>query len=100
MHGLTVYNMLRGMPFELTTHNIGSVNSIGNVIFLAGEKRYACKNSTFMFHGVGFDVQNMRLEEKILRERLDSLTADQKKIASVIAERTRLTDEEIGKLFF
>jgi hypothetical protein len=55
MHGMTVYNVLRGLPCDLTIHNIGNVDSIGNAIFLAGKHRYACKNSTFMFHGVGFD---------------------------------------------
>ncbi len=44
------------------------------MILLAGEKRYACKHSSFMFHGVGFDImgQNMRFEQKLLRQRLDS----------------------------
>lgn len=100
MHGLTLYNVLRGMPFSLTTHNVGAVNSIGNVVFLAGDKRYACPSATFMFHGVGFDIhQPTRLEEKNLRERLDGLQADQKKIGSVIADRTSLTQEEIERLF-
>src|SRR5258705_13380029 len=52
-HGITLYNTLRAMPFNLVTHNVGGVNSIGNVIFLAGAERYACPNATFMFHGVG-----------------------------------------------
>src|SRR5213593_78082 len=40
--GMTLYNVLRGMPFALTTHNAGNVDSIGNAVFLAGTKRYAC----------------------------------------------------------
>jgi ATP-dependent protease ClpP protease subunit len=51
MHGLTAYNFLRALPLKLTTHNIGNVDSIGNVIFLAGERRYACPHATFMFAG-------------------------------------------------
>src|SRR5688572_11202486 len=54
--GIAAYNLLRAMPFHLVTHNVGSVNSIANVIFLAGEERYASPSATFMFHGVGFDV--------------------------------------------
>src|ERR1700680_3114676 len=54
MHGLNLYNVLRAMPFKLTTHNVGNVDSIGNAIFLAGEERWACPQSTFMFHGVAF----------------------------------------------
>lgn len=101
MHGLTIYNVLRGMPFKLITHNVGAVNSIGNVIFLSGQERYACPNSTFMFHGVGFDVpQGVRMEEKVLRERLDSITSDQARIGAVIEERTAFPDAaEIERLF-
>ena len=41
MNGLNLYNVMRAMPFRLTTHNVGNVDSIGNAIFLAGEERYA-----------------------------------------------------------
>lgn len=100
MHGVTIYNTLRSMPFELVTHNVGNVNSIGNVIFLAGEKRYACAHSTFMFHGVGTNFPpNMHVEQKLLRERLDGVEADQRRIAAIMAERTKLADDAIAKLF-
>jgi ATP-dependent Clp protease, protease subunit len=99
LHGVHIYNMLRGLPVPLTTHNTGSVNSIGNAIFLAGETRYAVPGSTFMFHGVGFDITNARFEEKTLRERLDGLLADQKRIGSIIKDRTNLTDAEVKDLF-
>jgi len=100
MSGLNIYNVLRGLPFELTVHNVGNVDSIGNAIFLAGSKRYACPHSTFMFHGVGFDIQSpIRLEEKFLRERLDSLDADQRRIGQIIEERTQLGGEQVNRLF-
>lgn len=100
MHGIAIYNTLRGMPFELVTHNTGSVNSIGNPVFLAGDTRYAAPHATFMFHGVGFNAPpNMRFEEKFLRERLDSIEADQGKIAAVIESRTTLTGEVLSGLF-
>lgn len=101
MHGITLYNYLRALPVDLTIHNIGNVDSIGNAIFLAGRTRYACRNATFMFHGVGFDLQNqMRLEEKFLKERLDAIRSDQNRIGSIIAERTQLPAEDIRGLFF
>lgn len=100
-HGITLYNMLRAFPFKLVTHNVGAVNSIGNVVFLAGEDRYACPNSTFMFHGVGFDGKaGQRIEEKFLLERLDSLRADQAQIASIIEQRANFGGvSEINELF-
>ncbi|MCJ7510006.1 MAG: ATP-dependent Clp protease proteolytic subunit [Dehalococcoidia bacterium] len=100
MHGLNLYNVLRAMPFELITHNVGNVDSIGNAIFLAGSKRYACPYSTFMFHGVGFNTNpGDRLEEKNLRERLNSLTSDQKRIGAIIAERTKISEKDVAALF-
>jgi len=98
--GLNLYNVIRSFPFKLITHNVGNVDSIGNAIFLAGEKRYACPHSTFMFHGVGFNInQGVRLEEKLLREKLDGIMQDQKRIGSIIGEHTSLNERQIRKLF-
>jgi ATP-dependent protease ClpP protease subunit len=100
MHGMTLYNVLKGMPFKLITHNVGNVDSIGNAIFLAGEERYTCPNSTFMFHGVGFDIkQGLRLEEKSVREKLDSILQDQTRIGSVIRDHTNLDEGQVSELF-
>lgn len=101
VQGITLYNTLIGMPFELTTHNVGNVDSIGNAVFLAGRKRYACKHSTFMFHGVGFDMKNqtVRLEEKNVREMLANITSNHERIGSVLEERTKIDKAVIPELF-
>lgn len=100
MNGMNLYNVMRALPCELTIHNVGNVDSIGNAIFLAGSRRYACAHSTFMFHGVGFNSpQGLRLEEKFLRERLDGIEADQRRIGSILVERTSLQDEQVRGLF-
>jgi ATP-dependent protease ClpP protease subunit len=100
MSGINTYNMLRAMPFDLVTHNVGNVDSIGNAVFLAGKQRFACSNSTFMFHGVGFNPEaGKHFEEKLLRERLDHVLADQKRIGAIIEERTTLTAAQIKGLF-
>ena len=99
MHGITLYNFLRSVPFDLTIHNIGNVDSIGNAVFLAADTRYACAHSTFMFHGVGFDKPAGRYEEKPLREMLDGIGNDQRRIASIIAERTTIAEDETASFF-
>ncbi|MHB8735918.1 MAG: ATP-dependent Clp protease proteolytic subunit [Terriglobales bacterium] len=100
MNGINLYNMLRAMPFKVVTHNVGNVDSIGNAIFLAGEERFACPHSTFMFHGVGLDAPGgARLEEKNLRETLAGVLADQARIASIIEERSSLDAQQIAPLF-
>jgi ATP-dependent protease ClpP protease subunit len=98
--GCNLYNVLRGMPFELVTHNTGTVGSVGNAIFLAGGKRYAAKHSTFMFHGVGHTAQQQqRFEQKDFEERLSAIISEQKVIGSIITEHTKISESEIAKLF-
>ena len=98
--GITLYNFLRSMPIKVITHNIGSVDSIGNAIFLAGELRRACSHSTFMFHGTAFDMLTQaHLEQKNLREMLNSLLADEQRIADILVERTKITPDQAGQLF-
>ena len=99
--GMAAYNILRSMPFKLITHNMGNVDSIGNVIFLAGEERYACPNATFMFHGVGVNLDSgRRMERKDLREVLRSLDADTLRMASIIEQRaTFAKSSEVKRLF-
>ena len=97
--GIALYNVLRALPMSVYTYNVGSVNSIGNVIYLAGSRRYASPTSSFMFHGVGFDITNARFEEKNLREKLDGLMNDQGLIADIIIDRTKLSRKDVQKLF-
>jgi glycosyltransferase involved in cell wall biosynthesis/ATP-dependent protease ClpP protease subunit len=92
--GIAIYNMLRALPISVTTYNVGSVNSVGNVIFLAGSKRYASQASSF-----GFDVQSVRFEEKMLKERLPGTQSDQKLVSDIIARHTKISANEAEKLF-
>lgn len=99
MHGITLYNFLRGVPFRLVMHNIGNVDSIGNAIFLGANVRYASAHSTFMFHGVGFDQPAARYEEKALREMLNGIENDQRRIGSIITDRTNIPQDEVQGFF-
>lgn len=99
MNGITLYNLLCGLPTHLVTHNVGNVDSIGNAVFLAGAERFACPRSTFMFHGVGQTTSNERLDERRLREGLESVLADQDRIGAIIEAQTSLSREEIAPLF-
>jgi ATP-dependent protease ClpP protease subunit len=100
MNGINLYTVLKGMPFELITHNVANVDSIGNAVFLAGATRYACPESTFMFHGVAFSaLLGQRFDEKLLREQLSSVLSDQERVGGVIQRHTSLTADEIAELF-
>jgi ATP-dependent Clp protease protease subunit len=101
MNGINIYNVLRAMPFKLVTHNVGNMDSIGNAIFLAGEERYACAHSTFMFHGVSanFLPGTTQLDAKQLRENLGNVDADELRIGSIIEQRSKLTQAQVRTFF-
>ena len=95
LHGLSAYNYLKGLPVSITTHNFGSVDSIGLVLFCGGSKRLSVPQARFLLHGVSAGFQNVRLEEKQLEERLKGLRIDVENIAKVIAANTSKTVEDI-----
>jgi ATP-dependent Clp protease protease subunit len=99
-YGITIYNFLRSLPIRVITHNLGNVDSIGLVIYLAGEERYACKHTTFMLHGVALQVPApSSLFEKNFKDSLSRLTADQERIKGIYSERSNVTAEEAEGLF-
>jgi ATP-dependent Clp endopeptidase proteolytic subunit ClpP len=97
-HGLSAYNFLKGIPVEVITHNFGSVDSMGAVIYCAGSKRYCVPHARFLLHApsAGFP-QPTNLEEKQLEERLKGLKLDIENIAGVIAATTGKSEEQVYK---
>jgi ATP-dependent protease ClpP protease subunit len=98
--GFAVYNQLRSLPVEVITHNIGSVDSTGNVVFLAGSKRFACGNATFLFHGIhwGFGP-GAEIRRPQLMEIIAALKAAESKMMDLIVNRSSLSREEVDAFF-
>lgn len=98
--GITLYNYIRALPAKFTMHNIGVVNSVANIIFLAADERYAVSSSSFLFHGVGFDIlQPTRLELKDIRERMTTLEKDQKLISDIVLKRSKIEEKDLKEMF-
>ena len=94
--GLSAYNFLKGIPVEITTHNFGSADSIGAVLFCAGSKRLSVRHARFLLHGVQCSFrQPVNLEEKQLEEKLKGLQIDMGNIARVIADTVKKTQEQV-----
>jgi len=102
-HGLSVYNYLKGSPFDTHAYNFGSVDSIGIVIFCAGSRRLCVPHARFLIHPVQFNVQgNVNFDEKQLDEHLKGLKIDQENIARVISDTTgkplhKVEEDMIGR---
>jgi ATP-dependent Clp protease protease subunit len=96
LHGLSAYNYLKGLPAKVTTHNFGSVDSIGVILFCGGSTRLSVPQARFVLHGVSSNFQaNMSLEEKQLEERLKGLRIDTENIAKVISATTGKSIEDV-----
>lgn len=86
-HGLSAYNYLKGVPATITTHNFGSVDSIGVVLFCAGSKRLSVPHARFLLHGVTLQINSaMSFEEKQLEEKLKALQIDTRNISKVVSD--------------
>ena len=95
-HGLSAYNYLKGIPATITTHNFGSVDSIGVVLYCGGSKRLSVPQARFLLHSVTANFPGkISLEEKQLEERLKGLRIDAENIAKVIAANTNKSEKEI-----
>ena len=96
IHGLSAYNYLKGVPVSITTHNFGSVDSIGIVLYCAGSRRLSVPQARFLFHGVNVQFRGeQNLDEKLLEERLKGLRIDVENIAKVIAANTGKSTKDI-----
>jgi ATP-dependent protease ClpP protease subunit len=98
--GVTLYNYIQALPQETVTHNIGSIDSIANAVFLAGKKRYAASASAFLLHGVTWSFQQgAALTYTQMQETLSQFDAAEQLTAKIIGEQTKLTPEEVRALF-
>lgn len=96
IHGLSTYNYLKGLPAMIITHNFGSVDSIGLVLYCAGSRRLSVPQARFLLHAVSTSFKgNQSLEEKQLEERLKGLRIDIENIAKVIAANTDKSLEDV-----
>ena len=87
--GFALYFFLKSLPIPLTTHNVGSVESVGVVIFLAGERRYACPRTRFMVHPLHWGFGNMvAADHARVSEWRDCLDFDAERYACIFEEAT------------
>jgi ATP-dependent Clp protease, protease subunit len=98
--GITFYNFLRSLPAEIVMHNTGSIDSVATVVFLAGDRRYAAKHSSFLFHGIQRQVgKETRWRTTDIKEQLSGLELNESKLIGIISDRCELTEGEIRDLF-
>lgn len=93
-YGFTIYNYLKALPIPVNTHNIGTVESMGNIMFLAGKKRSACPDSRFLFHQFHWNMQGGIDHHRVL-EHGQSLSSDLERYSGIVHQRTDGANEAL-----
>lgn len=97
--GMRLYERLCAMPFDLVTHGVGLVASMGIPIYLAGNERLAGPQCQFLLHRASFTAEGgKRFDIPLLNERIAMLEANEQRTRAVYEERTSLTRAEIESL--
>ncbi len=87
--GFALYFFLKSLPVPLSTHNIGSVESIGVVIYLAGSKRYACPGTRFLVHPLHWGFGNLvAADHSRVSEWRECLDFDAERYVAIYEEAT------------
>ena len=87
-YGFALFNFLRSLPIPLHTHNLGTVESMGNIIFLAGEHRTASRFSKFLFHPFHWTLHGA-IDHARMREYSMSMDEDRFLYEQIVLERTQ-----------
>ncbi len=96
-YGLTLYALLRGLPIEVWTYNVGQVDSIGVVVYCAGNRRLAAPQTRFLLHGIRTSLERGIYTTEHLRELVTEMETDQRNICRVLAEATGQALEKVER---
>jgi len=67
--GFALYDVLRASTCEINVIALGKIMSMGTILILAGDNKYAYKNTAFMWHSVSsFSGGNVNAMENDLKE--------------------------------
>ncbi len=86
--GFTAYNYIRSMPVKTRCINMGTIESISVMPFLAATERRAVENSRFLLHDFSWTFKSAPVNINKVSECADSLKFDTERYAKTFDERT------------
>ena len=86
--GFSAYNFFRGLPVPVKMVNVGTVESIAVLIYLASDERIALESSRFLIHPFHWTFPSGRVDYPRLNENSDSLLFDIGRYINIFNERT------------
>ena len=98
--GFVIYNYIISLKpgINVTMHNVGSIDSIANIIFICGHQRYTTPYSSFLYHGVNYTFVGPQSFIQIT-EALSQVSGMEDRIIGILANNTQLTITDLKSLF-
>jgi ATP-dependent Clp endopeptidase proteolytic subunit ClpP len=93
--GITIYNLLKQHPANVTTYIDGLAASIASVIALAGDRVVMAENALFMIHKASGMVMGTSDDMRDFAEKLDKVNGS---IATTYTSKTKKDEKEINDL--
>lgn len=86
--GFSAYNFLRGLPVPVKMVNVGTVESIAVIIYLAADEREVLETSRFLLHQFNWTYPHQIVDYSRLSENSQSLQFDFNRYVSIFNDRT------------
>lgn len=96
--GFTAYHFLKSLPVPVITHNISNVESVANVIFMAGSERRANPGSRFLLHPLHWGLNAPSVDHARVTEWSRCLDNDFERFIEVLNSETKRSDVPWGDL--
>lgn len=101
--GIALYSFFKTAPVDITLYNVGSVQSVAAIAYLAAKKRKTSARATFLFHRVTGTAQAAKAG--MLESLRESVVIDDQRFESIMREHIDMPTEkwailEKGELVF
>ena len=93
--GIYLYNHIRSLPLDVTTHNMGSVASIATAVYVAGGKRFCSTHGVFMLHPTAMNTEQGNMQAETLQSLLRAALAEDQRTEDILRERTSIPDDTL-----
>lgn len=96
--GFTAYHFLKSLPIPVITHNISNVESVANVIYMAGTERRANPGSRFLLHPLHWGFNTAVADHARMLEWSKCLDNDFERFVEVLNRESQRNDIGWGDL--
>jgi ATP-dependent protease ClpP protease subunit len=94
------FEILRALPMGIITHNLGLVASAANILFMAGNVRFASPHTAFLFHDTKLPIPApATISQEELQLHIEGTRQSDIKCADIIAERIGKPAREVKRWF-